>query len=362
VKTRIGVLVSGRGTNLQAMVDAVRVGALAAEIAVVISNRRDAAGLTRARAAGIEALFLDPREYADRETYDRALAEALRERRVSLVCLAGYMRLVGVPLLDAFPERILNIHPSLLPAFRGLDAQKQALEHGVRISGATVHIVNADLDAGPIVMQAPVPVLPDDTVESLSARILVEEHRIYPLAIALLLGQPPATNHQSPVGEAEDALVRAIPFAADETLRIVQLRAGEDALTRRLKEAFPQATVKTFPDPFDAAGLTWWDAMFGVDLVVAPFVVPALTDPKTQYLYKAIADRVSPRGGVLVVDRLDVHASALLHRLVWLKHAGFSEVDCRWRVGDVAVFGGFTPTRAPAMRRRGEDATPPVRH
>jgi phosphoribosylglycinamide formyltransferase-1 len=362
VKTRIGVLVSGRGTNLQAIIDTVQAGALTAEIAVVISNRRDAAGLSRAGAAGIEALFLDPREYADRDAYDRALADALRERRVSLVCLAGYMRLVGVPLLEAFPERILNIHPSLLPAFRGLDAQKQALEHGVRISGATVHIVNADLDAGPIVMQASVPVLPDDTVESLSARILVEEHRIYPLAIARVLGQSTVDGQQSTVEEAEAALVRAIPFGFDEKLSIVQLRAGEDGLTQQLKGAFPRATIKTFHDPFDAASLTWWDAMFGVDLVVAPFVTPPLTDAKTQYLYKAIADRVTPRGGVLVAERVEAHASALLHRLVWLKHAGFSDVDCRWRVGDVAVFGGFTPTRAPATLRRGEDATPPVRH
>jgi phosphoribosylglycinamide formyltransferase-1 len=184
---RIGVLISGRGSNLQAIVDAIAAGALDARIAVVISNRAQAAGLARARAAGIETLVLSPSGYANRDDYDRALADALAQRRVTLVCLAGYMRLVGAPLLEAFPNHILNIHPSLLPAFPGLDAQRQALEHGVRVSGATVHLVTGELDGGPIVLQAAVPVAHDDTVETLSARILIEEHRLYPEAIKVIL-------------------------------------------------------------------------------------------------------------------------------------------------------------------------------
>jgi phosphoribosylglycinamide formyltransferase-1 len=184
---RIAVLISGRGSNLQSIIDAIRGGSLEAEIAIVISNRADAPGLLRAREAGIEALHLNPRDYADRDSYDRAIVAILRERGVGLVCLAGFMRLVGPPLLDAFPNRVLNIHPSLLPSFPGLDAQRQALEHGVRITGATVHLVNSDLDAGPIVLQAAVPAFHDDTVDTLAARILVEEHRLYPEAIAIVL-------------------------------------------------------------------------------------------------------------------------------------------------------------------------------
>jgi phosphoribosylglycinamide formyltransferase-1 len=188
VNRRIAVLISGRGSNLQAIVDAIAERRLDATIAVVLANRADAAGLTRAREAGIDALHLDPRGFADRDAYDRAIAAELRGRDVSLVCLAGFMRLVGTPLIDAFPDRILNIHPSLLPAFPGLDAQKQALAHGVRVSGATVHLVTPELDGGPIVLQAAVPVLDTDTVDTLSARILVEEHRLYPEAIGIVLG------------------------------------------------------------------------------------------------------------------------------------------------------------------------------
>lgn len=184
---RIAVLISGRGSNLQSIIDAVAAGALDGTIAVVVSNRADAAGLLRAREAEVETVYLNPREYDGRDAYDRAVAGVLRARGVELVCLAGFMRLVGPPLLDAFPDRVLNIHPSLLPAFPGLDAQRQALEHGVRISGATVHLVTPELDAGPIILQAPVPVLDGDTVETLSARILVEEHRLYPAAIQLVL-------------------------------------------------------------------------------------------------------------------------------------------------------------------------------
>jgi phosphoribosylglycinamide formyltransferase-1 len=187
MSARIGVLISGRGSNLQSIIDAVARGELVATIAVVLSNRHDAAGLQRARDAGIDAQCLNPRDYPDRHAYDEALAGALRSHDVTLVCLAGFMRLVGQPLLDAFPQRILNIHPSLLPAFPGLEAQRQALEYGVRVTGATVHLVTSELDGGPIVMQAAVPVRSADTVETLSARVLVEEHRLYPQSIRLVL-------------------------------------------------------------------------------------------------------------------------------------------------------------------------------
>lgn len=184
---RVGVLISGRGSNLQALIDAIRDGRLDAEIAVVISNRDDAQGLDRARAAGIEAICLGHRGWPSRDDYDRALVRELTSRGVSLVCLAGFMRLVGTPLLEAFPNRILNVHPSLLPAFPGVDAQRQAIEHGAKVSGVTVHLVNADLDAGPIIIQRAVPVLDSDTAETLAARILVEEHRAYPEAVKLVL-------------------------------------------------------------------------------------------------------------------------------------------------------------------------------
>jgi phosphoribosylglycinamide formyltransferase-1 len=187
VTARLGVLISGRGSNLQAIIDAIAGGRLAATVAIVISNRADAAGLGRASGAGIETLYLNPRDYDDRDAYDAAIAEVLRARRVDLVCLAGFMRLVGPRLLEAFPNRILNIHPSLLPSFPGLDAQRQALEHGVQVTGATVHLVTSELDGGPIVLQAAVPVAPGDSVDSLSARILLEEHRIYPEAIRIVL-------------------------------------------------------------------------------------------------------------------------------------------------------------------------------
>ena len=184
---RLGVLISGRGSNLQAIIDAIKDGRLKATVAIVISNRADALGLDKARAAGIETLVLPQSAYSTREEYDQALVQHLQERQVDLVCLAGFMRLLGHVFIDAFPNAVLNVHPSLLPAFPGLDAQRQAWEHGVRVSGATVHLVTVDLDAGPIVEQAAVPVRDDDTPETLAARILVEEHRIYPQAIARLL-------------------------------------------------------------------------------------------------------------------------------------------------------------------------------
>jgi phosphoribosylglycinamide formyltransferase-1 len=187
VSARLGVLISGRGSNLQSIIDATSGGHLDARIVVVISNRPEAAGLERARQAGIETRWLGPQEYADREAYDDAVARTLRAHEVDLVCLAGFMRLVGPPLLEAYANRMLNIHPSLLPAFPGLHAQRQALDYGVRVTGATVHLVDSALDAGPIVLQSAVPVLDDDTVETLSDRILGEEHRIYPEAIGLVL-------------------------------------------------------------------------------------------------------------------------------------------------------------------------------
>jgi len=187
VNRRLGVLISGRGSNLQALIDATRDGRLRATIAVVISNRADAAGLERAGKAGIETVCLDHRSFPSRDEHDRAVVRELRTRGVGLVCLAGYMRLVGAPLLEAFPNAILNVHPPLLPAFPGVDAQRQAVEHGARIGGVTVHLVTAELDGGPIVVQRAVPVLDGDTPETLSERILVEEHRAYPEAVQVML-------------------------------------------------------------------------------------------------------------------------------------------------------------------------------
>jgi len=187
VNRRLAVLISGRGSNLQAILDAIARGHLDARVMIVISNRAGAHGLVRAREAGIDAVHLAPADYADRDSHERAIVEEFRRRDVGLVCLAGYMRLVGPVLLEAYPNRIVNIHPSLLPSFPGLHAQRQALEHGVRVSGATVHLVDGALDAGPIVVQAAVPVLDSDTVDTLSERILIEEHRIYPEALRILL-------------------------------------------------------------------------------------------------------------------------------------------------------------------------------
>jgi phosphoribosylglycinamide formyltransferase-1 len=183
---RLGVLISGRGSNLQAIADHIAAGELDATIAVVISNRADAGGLAIARDRGIPALVM-PSRGIPREEYDRQVAEELKARQVDLVCLAGFMRLLSPVFIREFPMRILNIHPSLLPCFPGLDAQEQALRHGVKITGCTVHFVNEELDAGPILLQAAVPVLPDDTVDALSARILKEEHRLYAEAIRMVL-------------------------------------------------------------------------------------------------------------------------------------------------------------------------------
>jgi phosphoribosylglycinamide formyltransferase-1 len=183
---RVGVLISGRGSNLQALIDAQRAGTLGGAIAVVLSNVEGVPGLDRARAAGIPALCC-PRAGRTREEHDGALVALLREHGVDLVCLAGYMRLLSPVFLAAYSGRILNVHPSLLPAFPGPDAQRQAWEYGVKVSGATVHLVEAALDSGPILLQEAVPVGENDTVERLSARILEAEHRIYPRAVRLVL-------------------------------------------------------------------------------------------------------------------------------------------------------------------------------
>ena len=186
-RRRIAVLISGRGSNLQALIDAIADGRLPARIAVVISNRADAGGLERARAAGIETLTIPHRGFPSRDAFEEVLVRELRARRVALVCLAGFMRLLGAPFLDAFPNAILNVHPSILPAFPGVDAQRQAWEYGTKLAGATVHFVTGELDGGPIVRQAAVPVLETDTPDVLSARILEQEHRIYPEAVADVL-------------------------------------------------------------------------------------------------------------------------------------------------------------------------------
>jgi phosphoribosylglycinamide formyltransferase 1 len=185
--TRLGILISGRGSNMLAIGEAIAAGQLDATIAVVVSSRADAPGLERAAAAGIPTAVMSAKAHGSRDACDRAIVDVLRGHAVELVCLAGYMRLITPAFVAAFPNAILNVHPSLLPSFPGLDAQQQAWAHGVKISGATVHFVTAELDAGPIVLQAAVPVMDDDTVETLSARILVEEHRLYPAAIAKVL-------------------------------------------------------------------------------------------------------------------------------------------------------------------------------
>jgi phosphoribosylglycinamide formyltransferase-1 len=187
MKKRIGVLLSGRGSNFEALEASVASGRIPnAEIAIALSNREDARGIEKARALGIEARVISSKGL-EREAYDKLVVAALQEKRVDLVCLAGYMRLLSPQFVAAFHHRILNIHPSLLPAFPGMEAQRQALEHGAKFSGCTVHFVDENLDAGPIVLQACVPVEDSDTPETLSERILREEHRIYPEAVRIVL-------------------------------------------------------------------------------------------------------------------------------------------------------------------------------
>jgi phosphoribosylglycinamide formyltransferase-1 len=187
MKKRIGVLLSGRGSNFEALAANVASGRIPnAEIAIALSNREDARGIEKARALGIEARVISSKGL-EREAYDKLVVAALQEKRVDLVCLAGYMRLLSPQFVAAFHNRILNIHPSLLPAFPGLEAQRQALEHGAKFSGCTVHFVDENLDAGPIVLQACVPIEDSDTPETLSERILREEHRIYAEAVRIVL-------------------------------------------------------------------------------------------------------------------------------------------------------------------------------
>jgi phosphoribosylglycinamide formyltransferase-1 len=181
----IAVLVSGGGTNLQAIIDAIEAKKLDAKIEVVLSNRADAYGLARARNHGLSTEILDHKNYPSREAYDQAVVDLLRGRGVELVVLAGFMRLLSPVFVKAYSNRIMNIHPALLPSFPGLHVQKKAVDHGVRFAGCTVHFVNEECDEGPIIIQAAVPVLPDDSEETLSARILTQEHRIYPRAIQL---------------------------------------------------------------------------------------------------------------------------------------------------------------------------------
>jgi phosphoribosylglycinamide formyltransferase-1 len=187
MKKSIGVLLSGRGSNFEALADSVAAGRIPdAEISIVVSNREAAAGIEKARAHAIPAQVI-PSAGLEREAYDKLVVAALREKKVQLVCLAGYMRLLSPYFISAFPNRILNIHPSLLPAFPGLESQRQALEHGVKFTGCTVHFVDENLDAGPIIVQAVVPVKDCDTVETLSERVLREEHRIYTEAVRIVL-------------------------------------------------------------------------------------------------------------------------------------------------------------------------------
>jgi phosphoribosylglycinamide formyltransferase 1 len=196
-QARIGILISGRGSNMIALADAVRAGRVPnAQVAVVISDQPDAAGLARAKERGIETLVVE-RRGRKRAEHDREIIAALNERNIDLVCLAGYMRVLSSEFIEAFRGRILNIHPSLLPSFPGLDAQLQALEHEVKWTGCTVHFVDETLDGGPIIAQRAVPVSDDDTVESLSARILEQEHQLYSEAVASVLARSPATTQES---------------------------------------------------------------------------------------------------------------------------------------------------------------------
>jgi phosphoribosylglycinamide formyltransferase 1 len=187
MKKRIGVLLSGRGSNFEALADSIAAGRIPnAEIAIVVSNRENAHGIERARARGIATKVI-PSKGLEREAYDRLVVAVLQENKIDLVCLAGYMRLISAYFVLQFPNRILNIHPSLLPAFPGLEAQRQALEHGAKLSGCTVHFVDENLDAGPIILQSAVAIEDTDTPETLSAKILGEEHRIYSEAVKIVL-------------------------------------------------------------------------------------------------------------------------------------------------------------------------------
>ncbi len=183
---KIGILVSGRGTNLQAIIDAIDNGELNARIDVVLSNKKEAPALARAQAKGIETVFLDPKQFAGKKEFNLALAKELEDREIDLVCLAGYMRILGPEFIRKFEGKIINIHPSLLPAFPGLDVQQKAIDYGVKFSGCTVHFVNEEVDGGPIILQAVVPIHETDDAETLAKRILIQEHLIYPRAIQMI--------------------------------------------------------------------------------------------------------------------------------------------------------------------------------
>ena len=208
---RLGVLISGRGSNLGAVLDATARGELAAQVAVVVSNKADAAGLDRARSAGVPAYVMRHGDHATREAFDGVLVSALREHAVDCVVLAGFMRLVTPVLLDAFPDRVVNVHPSLLPAFPGVDAQAQALAHGVRVTGCTVHLVDAGTDTGPILLQAAVPVLEGDTRDALADRVLVREHQLLVRALGLLAGGAVAIDRSG--GGRARVTIRGAPTA-----------------------------------------------------------------------------------------------------------------------------------------------------
>ena len=184
---KIGVLVSGRGTNLQAIIDSIEKGELNTEIVVVLSNKKNAPALERAKNKGIETAYLDPKQFVNKKEYDLALAGELKNRQVDLVCLAGYMRILNPEFIAMFPDKIINIHPSLLPAFPGLDVQQKAIDYGVKFSGCTVHFVNEEVDGGAIILQAVVPVHSSDDAATLSERILIQEHLIYPRAIQMIV-------------------------------------------------------------------------------------------------------------------------------------------------------------------------------
>jgi phosphoribosylglycinamide formyltransferase-1 len=202
---KLGVLISGRGSNLQALIDACRHEDYPAEIVLVISNKADAQGLKRAQSAGIATLTISHRDYEDRDVFETAIGSALQDAGVELVCLAGFMRLLGEPFVERWRDRLINIHPSLLPAFKGLNTQARAVDAGVRISGCTVHFVRPAMDDGPIIVQAAVPVLAGDDEDTLAARILVAEHKAYPLAVRLIAeGRARVVNERVVIDGASD--------------------------------------------------------------------------------------------------------------------------------------------------------------
>ena len=194
---KLAVLVSGRGSNLQAIIDSIEREELNAHISIVISSTRDAMALKRAEKHGIKTIFIDPTAYLNSKEYDKVLIEKLKEFSIDLICLAGYMRILGEEVIQTFKEKIINIHPSLLPAFPGLNAQKQAIVHGVKFSGCTVHFVDSGIDSGPIILQTAVPVYDNDDEKSLSKRILEQEHYLYPKAINMIKENQIKTNSKT---------------------------------------------------------------------------------------------------------------------------------------------------------------------